>query len=104
MNETDYVVKVLNYSRDGNISDDSVDVVVHFGDGSRYSATFFTVENIRSLLKSYRASGECASGKYLWAANMIVIESLDLSTIEVAVADLIRTGEFTRAFDGPHIE
>ena len=102
MSKGDYVVKVLDHGLREDLRDDNVDVLVYFADGSKYAATFFTLENLRQLFLRNRSTGECASGKYLWAANMIIVESLDEETIQTTVADLMATGEFVRAFDGPH--
>jgi len=98
----EYVITVLDHGQRVDLEDDNVDVLVYFADGSKCAATFFTLENIRRLFFKNRTTGECASGKYLWAANMIIVESLDEETIQAAVADLMASGEFARAFDGPH--
>ena len=80
---------------------DNVDVVVHFEDGSRYTATFFTPENVQLIRARYRESGECADGLYFWASHMILIEHLTWENVARAVADLIESGEFASAFEGP---
>jgi len=82
--------------------DDNVDVFVDFETGDRYVATFFTPQNIITLLDRYRESGECAGGLYVWAAHMIVIEQLTKENVKRAVADLIASDEFTVAFEGPN--
>lgn len=102
MNKRDYVVKILDHGQSEDLRNDNVDVLVYFDDGRKYAATFFTLDNLSRLFLKYRETGECASGKYLWAANMIIVESLDEETIETAIADLMATGEFGSAFDGPH--
>jgi hypothetical protein len=81
--------------------DDNVDVIVHFGTGQRYNATFFTLQNLQSLMENYRETGECAAGLYVWSANMIVVSRLTRENIERAVADLLASGEFGAAFEGP---
>lgn len=78
--------------------DDNVDVEVTFSDGSRYTATFFTIENIRSLFAKNKKTGECAGGTYLWAAEMILVEKLDIETMKATVQGLIRDGELDGAF------
>jgi hypothetical protein len=98
----DYVVKVLDHGLSDDLRNGNVDVFVYFADGSKYAATFFTLENPRELFLKNHQTGECASGKYLWAANMIIVERIDDETIQTAVADLMTTGEFARAFDGPN--
>jgi len=45
-------------------TDDNVDVLVFTEDGSRYSATFFTLKNIETLMNKWRKSGECGNGSY----------------------------------------
>ena len=82
-------------------ADDNVDVFVDFANGTRYTATFFTLENVRTLMERYRETGECAHGLYSWASHMIIVERLTKAHVERTVADLLVTGEFTRAFDGP---
>ena len=96
-----YVVEVLNHERI-NPTDDNVDVFVYFADGRKYVATFFTLANIRSLMRKDRDTGECAAGLYFWASDMLIVERLDRETIERTIADLMHTGEFEKAFGGPH--
>ena len=47
-----------------DIDCDNIDVVVTLSNGDKYAATFFTISNIKRILKRYRDSGECAFGKY----------------------------------------
>ena len=75
----------------------NVDVEVQDRDG-RWSATFFTLLNLQTLLDGYRRSGECASGTYLWATDMIVVRELNAQVIIKSVLDLRSTGEFEKAF------
>ena len=98
-----YTVEILDHG-DLNPTDDNVDVFVNFADGRKYVATFFTIANIRTIMHRHRASGESAGGAYFWAADAVIVETLDRETIEKAVADLIESGEFETAFDGPHQE
>ena len=98
-----YVVEMLDHGN-LNAADDNVDVFVYFADGRKYAATFFTVANIQSIMKRYRSSGECADGLYFWASDLVIVERLDRETVERTVADLIGSGEFEKAFDGPDIE
>jgi hypothetical protein len=82
-------------------ADDNVDVLVDFASGERYTATFFTVDNLRSLLEKFRESGECAGGLYVWSTRMIVVERLTKANVERVIADLLDTGELPTAFEGP---
>lgn len=80
-------------------NNDNVDVFVEFETGERFVATFFTLDNIRSLMETYRATGECAHGLYCWSTYMIVIESLTKANVERVVADLLESGAFMSAFE-----
>ncbi|HEX8717405.1 MAG TPA: hypothetical protein VF722_10570 [Gemmatimonadaceae bacterium] len=82
-------------------ADDNVDVVVRFEGGERFVATFFTLENLRSLMEQYNETGECMNGLYVWSSHMIVIARLTRENVERAVADLIESDEFDAAFEGP---
>ena len=94
----DYQLTVLGDPGGGD-SDPPGNVDVEVRDSSgRWSATFFTLDNIRSLFEKNASTGECAGGLYLWAADMILVWTLDRATIEHTVADLRATGEFETAF------
>lgn len=81
-----------------NPSNDNVDVEVRFADGRSYGATFFTLANLESLFEKNRKTGECASGLYLWAINMILVRELSMENIERTIEDLIANEEFESAF------
>lgn len=82
-------------------ADDNVDVAVDFATGERYIATFFTLENLSSLMERYGESGECANGLYVWCSHMIVIQRLTKLNVDRAIQDLMQSGEFRNAFEGP---
>jgi hypothetical protein len=73
--------------------DDNVDVLIDLEDGRLFSATFFTIKNLLTLMKAYGDTGECAGGTYVWAKDMIVVESISKEAIRQVVADLIESGE-----------
>jgi hypothetical protein len=77
---------------------DNIDVEVVLRDGRRFVATFFTAKNIESLFEKNKKTGECSSGLYLWAKNMIIVEELSLEVIEKTVDGLLRGGELRAAF------
>jgi hypothetical protein len=97
----DYNIQVREDEYGTNSSDDNVDVTVEFANGERYVATVFTINNLRTLMRRYRESGECANGLYVWATRMIVMEQISRRAIEEMVKDLIESEEFASAFDGP---
>ena len=81
-----------------NPGDDNVDVQVDFDDGSRYCATFFTLNNLHRIFEKNERTGECGGGLYLWATDMIIVKELSLSIIAETVADLLSQREFEGAF------
>ena len=76
----------------------NVDLEVRFDDGSRYAATFFTLNNLRSLFEKNEQTGECKGGLYLWASDMVIVREITAASISETVADLIAQGEFEGAF------
>ena len=79
-------------------TDDNVDVEVRLPNGDLYVATFFTLANLQRLFEKNRESGECLSGRYFWASDMILVEELTIESMTDAVEDLIANGEFAGAF------
>ena len=81
-----------------NPLDDNVDVFVRLSDGKNYVATFFTIDNIRSLMERYSKTGECLEGHYFWASDMIIVSDLTQNSIAETIEDLLRTDRFHKAF------
>jgi hypothetical protein len=83
-------------------SNTNSDVVVTRDDGSIWTATFFSYENIAALRLKNQETGECLNGRYMWATNMILVDEVTRTRVEEVVADLVATHKFESAFDGPH--
>lgn len=79
--------------QDVKLIDDNRDIEVRMANGSRYFLTIFALKNLDSLLRGYEASGECASGTYMWASNMVVMRHLTVNAVILTVEDLIESGE-----------
>jgi hypothetical protein len=79
-------------------TDDNSDVIVTFENGDRWAATFFSYQNILSLVEKNRQSGECLGGKYFVATEMILVDELSRNRIEEVVADLISENDFQSYF------
>ncbi len=77
---------------------DNVDVQVTFPNGDNFSATFFTLQNIDTLMQRYTKTGECTAGSYFWASNMIIVQKLTEQTICETIDDLLAGEEFTSIF------
>ena len=80
------------------LTDDNSDVIVTFADDHKFVATFFTYENVITLTKNNRQSGENISGLYFWASDMILIESLERINIEKVITELIKKNLFEVLF------
>lgn len=77
---------------------DNTDVIVTLDDKCRYIATFFTYKNIENIRNKNKKTGECNSGKYFWASDMIIVEKTDRLTIEETIEFLISSDEFKQVF------
>lgn len=79
--------------------DDNLDLEVMFEDGRKFTATVFTLNNIKSLFEKNKHSGECGNGLYFWATEMILVEELTTEIFNNLVHNLIDDGEFESAFN-----
>ncbi len=79
-------------------ANDNSDVIVTFTDGSRAISTFFTYENIEFLRQNNKETGECLSGKFFWASNMILVDKINREGIEEIVNYLLLEDEFHLVF------
>ena len=97
----DYAIEIeaeLWAAGECNPHDDNADVEVRFSDGSLWIATFFTYQNIGTLREKNRQTGECLSGRYFWAVDMILVDEVSRERIEQVVDHLIHSGEFKSVF------
>jgi hypothetical protein len=78
---------------------DAVDVQVTLVDGTRWVATFCAYKYVDTLRTQFASDGECLGGRYLWIADLVLVEDTSRGTIEAVVQDLLRSGEFEGAFD-----
>ena len=77
---------------------DNVDVHVTFPNGESFSAVFFTLQNIDTLMKDYEKTGEGANGLYFWTSDMLIVQRLTEQTICEAIDNLLAEEEFTSVF------
>ena len=81
-----------------NPDNDNVDVQVTFPNGESFSAVFFTLQNIDTLMKDYKKTGEGANGLYFWTSDMLIVQRLTEQTICEAIDNLLVEEEFTSVF------
>lgn len=92
----DFAVVVLSNGQ-WNVENDNIDIEAHLGDGRRFAATLFTIQNLAHLLAKFKESGECASGTFVWAVETIVMRDLSNESIRATVKELVSTGEIETA-------
>ena len=78
--------------------DDATDVVVTFADGARWVATFVAYAHVATLVARNRESGDNLGGRYLWASDLVLVDTTARATVEAVVDDLLRDGGFESAF------
>jgi hypothetical protein len=83
---------------------EAADVTISLPDGSRHYATFMTLGAIKQLMDRHRQTGECHSGSYFWASDLIIIREPGIPAVIDAVADLITTGNLATACGLIHSE
>ena len=93
-----YQLTIYNGTAPLNPENDNVDVQVTFPNGESFSAVFFTPQNIDTLMKRYKKTGECAKGLYFWASDMLIVQELTKHTICETIDNLLADGEFESVF------
>jgi len=86
-------VTEMSSSLNGNL-----DIEVIMNDGKRYSATLFTLENIKELMDGHSQSGENNNGTYLWCLDMVIIKDLSIYTICEVVKSIIDSRDLSSIF------
>ncbi|ANJ10119.1 MULTISPECIES: hypothetical protein [Streptomyces] len=85
---------------DGEALDEvcNVDVLVTLKDGSRWTATVFTVAEVERLLKLWAGTDEALGGRYFWVSDGLIVREPGIDSITDVIAGLIENGEFSETF------
>ena len=94
----DYELTIYNGIAPLDPNNDNVDVEVTFPNGESFSAVFFTLQNIETLMKQYKKTGECADGLYFWTSDMVIVQQLSKKTICATIDKLLAEDEFESVF------
>lgn len=94
----DYKLTIYNGIVPLNPDNDNVDVCVTFPNGESFSAVFFTLQNIETLMKQYKKTGECAAGMYFWTSDMMIVDKLTEKTICQTIDNLLAEEDFESVF------
>ncbi|KPI31491.1 hypothetical protein OV450_7178 [Actinobacteria bacterium OV450] len=76
----------------------NIDVFVDLKDGSRWTATVFTVAEVERLMETWAESGEALGGRYFWVSDGLIVRDPGIDSMIHLIAGLIETDEFTAIF------
>jgi hypothetical protein len=76
----------------------NVDAEVRLSDGSRWSATVFTLVEVARLMGSWSDTGEAQGGRYFYCSDGLIVRDPGLQAMTEAIAGLIDSGEFDQVF------
>ncbi|WP_436534869.1 hypothetical protein [Actinoplanes sp. HUAS TT8] len=73
----------------------NVDAFVDLPDGSSWTLTILTADEVGRLLIRWKDSGEAANGSYFWVADQLIVPAPGLPAMTAAIRELVRTGDIT---------
>lgn len=86
-------IKILQRETVLDVQNDNVDVEVTLTDDNYYVITFYTLSNLKLLMQRWQKTGEYGGGKHFYAADSVIVESLEPKTIKQTVDYLVESGE-----------
>jgi hypothetical protein len=72
----------------------NVDVWLTFADGSRWTATVFSLAEVERLMRRWRDTGEALAGAYFACSDGLIVRRGGVEPIVDVIAALVATGEF----------
>ncbi|MFJ4412253.1 hypothetical protein [Streptomyces sp. NPDC088910] len=72
----------------------NVDVEVRLTDGSRWSATVFTVAEVQRLMERWAQTGEEAGGRYFWCSDGLIVREAGIANMTEAISGVLDEGDF----------
>ncbi len=76
---------------------DNVDAFVDLPDGSTWTLTIFTVDEVRRILDRWKQTGEVANGSYFWGIDDLIVPQPGIPAMVTAIRELVRSNEITAA-------
>ncbi|MEV8092466.1 hypothetical protein [Streptomyces nigra] len=74
----------------------NVDVEVRLAaDGSRWSATVFTLAEVARIMDRWSRTGEALDGRYFWCSDGLIVREPGIDNMTQVLAGLLDDGEFT---------
>ncbi|MCX4903166.1 hypothetical protein [Streptomyces sp. NBC_00878] len=75
----------------------NVDVEVRLtADGSRWSATVFTLAEVARLMKRWSRTGKELGGRYFWCTDGLIVRDPGIHNMTQVLAGLLDAGHFTQ--------
>ncbi|MER7490538.1 hypothetical protein ABTY20_32585 [Streptomyces sp. NPDC126497] len=74
----------------------NVDLEVRLPDGSRWSATVFTVAEVARLMETWSGSDEAPGGRCFWCSDGLIVREPGVSKMTDVIAGLLDSGEFAQ--------
>ncbi|MFE0458930.1 hypothetical protein ACFW1A_06665 [Kitasatospora sp. NPDC058965] len=75
----------------------NVDVEVRLtADGSRWSATVFTLAEVERAMDKWRRTGEALGGRYFWCSDGLIVRDPGIDSMTAVLAGLLDNGEFAQ--------
>ncbi|EFL42339.1 hypothetical protein [Streptomyces griseoflavus] len=76
----------------------NVDVFVTLDNGSRWTATVFTVAEVERLMKLWAGTDEALGGRYFWVSDGLIVRDPGIDSMTDVIAGLIESSEFSEIF------
>jgi hypothetical protein len=74
---------------------DNVDVFVDLPDGSRWSATIITLDQVAAIMARHAESGEAQGGRYFWCSDGLIVRDPGIRSMTRVLVGLIESADFT---------
>ncbi|MGC0317488.1 hypothetical protein [Kitasatospora acidiphila] len=72
----------------------NVDAEVRLADGSRWSATIFTLAEVERLMAVWARSGEAMGGRYFHCSDGLIVRDSGVDSMAEVIAGLLDSGDF----------
>lgn len=72
----------------------NVDVEVIVGDGSRWSATFLTLDEVERLMTRWSETGEALGGRICYGDDLVLLREAGLPFMVDVLDALVESGDF----------
>ena len=72
----------------------NVDAFVRLADGSRWSATIFTLAEVGRLMDRWASTGEALNGGYFWCSDGLIVREAGVPAMVAVIAGLLESGDF----------